>query len=527
MQIKIFRNPIFKLTALVILLGMLVQSGCAAGKAEFAQNTAKPAEFAGLPGLSDLRAASDTDAPVQTGSQAWMKSAGTSVNGDNLEFGTLAGATAEWSIHCFSLADPLLSASFNLVAPNEGIYLAVANYSSGRWEVSGPWSGSHVLALNNNSHNSPSNKLFLAVIATEPDSILQSINVTTEGEFTAQYFDETLGIDMGEYIDMEVVNGNPALVCFDATNFKLLYCRANDVNGASWGTVIYADTAQFSGYHPSLSVINNQPAIAYERYSGTNLDLMYVRASDANGASWGSPKTLVAAGGNGYQPVLRNVAGQPAVAYHSTTQAAILLMRANDAQGDSWGSAVTVSSDAELSTLDMQIVNEIPMICWFGSGKESLQCSRATDATGSAWAASSIIDAAVDTGYDVSLAVVDGQPAVAYTAAEVGELRYCRSSDANGNSWGSPQLLDSGVETGPFCSLAYIGGLPQVCYFHGDFIDELKFVRAQDASGASWDSPIVLDVGSGYGISLTEVNGQSAVAYFAVSKLLVGYQRGF
>src|SRR5207245_9807923 len=72
---------------------------------------------------------------------------------------------------------------------------------------------------------------------------------------------------------LAVVNGNPAMSYNVAPDLK--YVRAADANGASWNTPVTVDTAGTVGEFNSLAVVNGNPAIAY--YDGTpNLKLTYV-----------------------------------------------------------------------------------------------------------------------------------------------------------------------------------------------------------------------------------------------------------
>jgi len=94
------------------------------------------------------------------------------------------------------------------------------------------------------------------------------------------------GGDIGLYSKLLVVNGKPAMVCFDNTHDNLLYVRASDAGGSSWGTPVTIDATGTVGYYSSLCIVNGNPAISY--YDATNTDLKYVRATDASGSTWGT-----------------------------------------------------------------------------------------------------------------------------------------------------------------------------------------------------------------------------------------------
>ena len=119
------------------------------------------------------------------------------------------------------------------------------------------------------------------------------------------------------------------------------------------------------------------------------------------------------------------------------------------------------------------------------------------------------------TGQYTSQAVVNGNPAIGYYDVTNGDLKYVRANDANGTSWGTPVNLDSTGNVGQFISLAVVNGNPAISYY--DFTNsDLKYVRALDANGTSWGTPVTLDsAGSvGYFTSLLVVNGNPAISYF-------------
>ena len=481
-----------------------------------------------LPALDMLRSVSNTGDAEQDGSAAWMTGGNAAANGTEMEYGTVNGTVAGWSIHCFDLADPFSKATVNLTAALGGVYIAVADFQTGRWDFSGPFAGNRQLELDNTANRSGAGNLFIAVLATRDNSSLQSISVDGGGSGGEGYFDASLGIDMGEFVDLSVVNGRPAVACYDSTNQKLMYIRANDATGSSWDSAVYPDPATSCGLNPSLAVINGRPAIAYESFENGTLDLKYVRAADDDGTSWGSPQGIVFATSFGYFPQLREVDGSPAVGFtHDlVVPGSLKFLRANDSTGSSWGFPVNVASGAAFAQIDMEIVNGNPALCWTSSDAESVHYLRSSDAQGSSWGSPLTIEGSLAGSYEASLAIVDGKPAACYTAEEVGELRYCRANDANGAAWGSPLLVDSGAETGAYCSLVYAEGLPQVSYFHGDDVNELKFVRASDSSGSAWGTPQVLDADAGLGTSMADVNGVAALAYFSLGQGLIGWLYG-
>ncbi|MCB1221033.1 MAG: PQQ-binding-like beta-propeller repeat protein [Planctomycetales bacterium] len=113
-----------------------------------------------------------------------------------------------------------------------------------------------------------------------------------------------------------------------------------------------------------------------------------------------------------------------------------------------------------------------------------------------------------------SLEVVDGFPAVAYYDDWSAALSYVRATNAQGSAWGSPIQLDS-IDTGYYCSLAVVDGFPAISYQATDTYD-LKYVRATNAQGSAWGTPLAIDTvdSVGWYTSLAVVDGNPAISYF-------------
>jgi hypothetical protein len=127
---------------------------------------------------------------------------------------------------------------------------------------------------------------------------------------------------------------------------------------------------------------------------------------------------------------------------------------------------------------------------------------------------STTVDSAGETGYFISLAIVNGNPAISYYDFSNGDLKYVRASDTSGASWASPVTVDSAGMVGSYTSLAVVNGNPAISYYDGTN-DDLKYVRATDASGTSWASPVTVDGAGDAGLytSLEVVNGNPAISY--------------
>lgn len=324
--------------------------------------------------------------------------------------------------------------------------------------------------------------------------------------------------NIGGRAHMEVVNGNPAIVCYDNANNAVKYIRASDASGTTWGSAVtlnsgIATTGQFS-----LAIVNGNPAVGYVgNVSGTNT-LLYIRATDASGTTWGSAVSLETAS-NGYDISLAVVNGNPAMAYRNGSLV-IRYRRATDANGTTWGSAITpgmnnVNSGQEPVTLT--IVNGNPAIATFEgfNNNNNAQYIRASNADGSAWNTVVSIDGGLGGSAQTTMAYIGGNPAMAYYGKGFGDLLYVRATDANGGSWGSEVTVASTNDVGQNPSLAQVNGNPAISYYDVTNQD-LYYVRATNATGSTWGTPVAIATGTNAGkvSKLLVISGRPAIAYF-------------
>ena len=121
---------------------------------------------------------------------------------------------------------------------------------------------------------------------------------------------------------------------------------------------------------------------------------------------------------------------------------------------------------------------------------------------------------------DFMLAEIGGRPAVAYVDTE-GVLKFIRAAQPEGSSWDAPIT----VGEGPFgqfrsVSLAEIDGHPAIAV-HYPVVNQgnLEFIRALDASGSNWPSSTTNvdsaanDFYCGTDSSLASINGFTVIAY--------------
>jgi len=323
--------------------------------------------------------------------------------------------------------------------------------------------------------------------------------------------------DVGKHTSLAIVNGNPAISYYDATNGNLKYARATDVDGSAWGAPVTVDSNVLNvGLFTCLAVVNGNPAISY--YDTDLGALKYIRADDINGETWSmAPVTVDDTGDAGEHNSLAVVNGRPAISYFEAIDHDLRYVRATDVNGNIWGAApVSVDSAGVVgSYTSLAVVNGNPAVSYYDIANGDLQYVRATDADGNFWGGPVTVDSAGWVGLYTSLVVINGNPAISYFRIDLGDLKYARASDTNGDTWGIPLTLDSAGDVGQNASLAVINGNPGVTYYDDD-VGDLKYVRAADANGSAWSTPIIADSTGAVGrfTSLTEVNGNPAASYY-------------
>ena len=319
--------------------------------------------------------------------------------------------------------------------------------------------------------------------------------------------------EVGGYTSLVVVDGNPAISYYDSAIGDLKYVRASDAGGGSWGSPIVVDSEGDVGRGTSLAVVNGNPAISYCDW--TNRKLKYVRATDASGSAWGTPIVVDSVGQVERYNSLAVVNGNPAISYYVNDD--LKYVRASDASGGSWGSPIVVRSAGDVGRYaSLAVVNGNPAISYRDGGlNDDLKYVRANYADGSWWGTPVTIDSSGNVGHDISLCVVNGNPAISYYDSTNDDLKYVRASDASGGNWRGPIVVDSEGDVGRDTSLAIVNGNPAISYLDGTN-EDLKYVRATDAGGSAWGTPHIVDSAGQVGRynSLAVVNGNPAISYY-------------
>jgi len=327
--------------------------------------------------------------------------------------------------------------------------------------------------------------------------------------------------NVGKHVSMAIVSTFPAMAYFDDTLNQLMFVRATNNDGTSWGTPVVVDTAGTVGHHASLAVVNGAPAIAY--YDVTNANLNYVQATINTGTTWGAPVVVDSAGDVGQYASLVVVNGYPAIAYYDATNGNLKFARATDANGAAWGAPLTIDSTGNVGYgVSMAIVSSNPAIAYGDyTGSSFPKYVRAANASGTVWNSPLTL---TDTGAterivgEIRLAVASSNPAIAYYDNTAGGVYFVRATDSLGSAWPTThtQLVAPAGATGSGLSMMVVSSNPAVSFYKND--GTLQYLRAGNSTGSLWGNPVVVD-GTGYVgsySSMIMVNGRPAIAYYDI-----------
>ncbi|QQR86539.1 MAG: T9SS type A sorting domain-containing protein [Flavobacteriales bacterium] len=353
------------------------------------------------------------------------------------------------------------------------------------------------------------------VRALDPDGL-------TWGEPVVVY---DAALSVAQFSSLAVVNGKPAIAFRDESMNRVRYVRANDANGADWGAPVTCGVAG-TGYYADLKVVNGSPAICHTNAGAP----FFVRANDVNGDTWGTTSLVVSNADNVNAASLEVIGGVPCVAIATTPSGQtpyVRFVRANDADGTSWSSAVLVDAIFGVSLgwyAELREVDGLPAIAYMDVTNLDLRYARATNVNGSAWNPPQVITSSLQYGQHIAFEVVDGHPAVAQYEMSGNDLVYVRALNAQGSgTWDTPITMDSYPSVGLNVSQAIVEGYPALAYWNTTD-STLRYIRAQDSTGTTWSSFVDVDPGvlGADACVLFVANGRPMIAYRRVGSFGFG-----
>ncbi len=238
-------------------------------------------------------------------------------------------------------------------------------------------------------------------------------------------------------------------------------------------------------------------------------DLLFIRSFDPQGSSWASPITVDSNGGE-FMSLAQGVS-QFNLAYARDGD---LFFKASQNEGSSFNVSATVDNSADLvgDFCSCAIIGGRPAISYRNGTDQSLYYVRASNISGSSWGTPIVVDGTGTTGLYTTLRTVGSRPAISYYRSDNGNLLFVRANDADGTAWPSPVIVEgSADDCGSFASMELIQNQPAICY-HNVTQNEVQLVRATDANGSAWGSPLDVGISGSVGaLQLLIVNGRPLI----------------
>jgi hypothetical protein len=289
-----------------------------------------------------------------------------------------------------------------------------------------------------------------------------------------------------------MINGRPAVAYFNSFGGGLFYVRALDAHGATWSAPVTIDATvpTILGAHCSLALIGGSPAIAYS-HNGDG-QIKYLRATDGAGLdedAWpDTPLTVEASAAVTNQLFLIDANGSPGVAWISNQLRFERAGGGGDNAGDWAGAALSVSPDF-VGRFGLQMVGGRPAFVY--SANSNCIYERALLGNGDSagdWSGAGIDVDDGNTPNDLALAVIGSRPAIVFATAN--EMQYQRALDSAGDEaadW--PGLVTLSAFNGNYVglSLAEMDGRPALAYcveVAGN--QQCCFSLGLDADGGAW-----------------------------------------
>lgn len=249
----------------------------------------------------------------------------------------------------------------------------------------------------------------------------------------------------------------------------------------------------FPPTNSALQIFNGNPSILF-RSSSTTLE--YQRSDNNSGDSW--PGSFVIYSGDSIEfESLANISGNPAVCFKNNNLGSLEFLRSDDINGDSWtGNVINVDIDTDSFYFNyLSEVNGNVAITFIDRNTNQLKFVRSTDSLGTTWLSPVIITTGIlytsQPHQKLTIKIVDGFPAISYTDfSGSAALKFVRALDANGDTWDSPITVVSG-NNGIMASMDIVNGNPAIAYLSSNLV-RTYYVRANDSVGSTWGLPYTL-----------------------------------
>ncbi|MCB1218953.1 hypothetical protein KDL44_16360, partial [bacterium] len=322
------------------------------------------------------------------------------------------------------------------------------------------------------------------------DGLYYSRALDAEGRLWGEPVQLTDNSNHGDYFDLAVIAGNPAIAWYKFSDGKVYYRRASGPTGqtlSDWNNaeVLISGNGSVDQKVKLLEVSGN-PAVLWS--DGSNV--MYVRATGGSGTGdfagdWtDAPFNIVTGSFVQAYPGFAMIDGNPAIVYRNFATDEVTYLRATTATGASaidWPVAGVAVDGSNHGTgrANLLQVNGAPAVSFFDAdGDSAIRYTRATTSTGTDvadWPTAVVISEGFGNGNTFhDIAIVGGRPAIVYEDFQSNAATsYCRANDANGSSWGAPMRVAPRINMNDVMyehlDLEELNGFPVVSGFHANW----------------------------------------------------------
>ena len=524
----------------------------------------------GMPPLPTDREGAALTEYLIDGVAVFDKSSGAVENGTVLELPAVQSGY-EWAVYAFDPQGNSLDSVALLLDVAEGgeVWIGAADYTAGRWRLSGPFDDGHTLSLTNaGTYLSPGGVLYIAVLAAgSGDTAVNALSVRTinpnneppvaalavseeQQAGTAPHiveFDASQSSDDGSIAHyLWDFDGN---TIFDAYTFAPQLTHVYQFGGTFSARVVVVDDEGAYGEAETLIAVNTPPiaqlvADKPVAEKGDTITFDITQSVDPDGGisdiAWDFDGDLIF----GEIGAEANSAQLPAVQrYWDTPGPKVVSVRIADTDG------AQATATTEILLHGWALVN-IPLpelgrwvsLCdvW---GHPAVSCGltsglyyaySTTDHGGqsSEWQSWPVHDAGQVSG--TSLKLVNGRPAIAYIAQDAGQIRYARSgtmSGAGSPDWSHDVVADlsaNGFIVGRV-GLLQAAGNPAIAAAvvqpNLSPLGSVRYDRAGEADGMNWTGFYIDTIVWELGVDLELVDGHPAMVYVDANSAQLDYRR--
>jgi PKD repeat protein len=291
--------------------------------------------------------------------------------------------------------------------------------------------------------------------------------------------------DVRGFGDGCTVFGHPAFAYYDKqdgeNNLRLNYAFSTTLDGmndGSWGIELVATCGYISLENSwvSLADLANSPGLLY--YTRLPDQLVFRRAHDYTGGTWGDPVVIADEQPSNQPCSLALVDGNPAAAYCRITisiYSGVYYRRSINATGSAWGGETVVlagdtSNSYGLDGVDLHQYGDLLAIATQRMNSGRLRFCRHDPTNPGTWISQYVNDFGDAAGDYPAWAMLGGYPVMASKRSAGRKVLFRHAGDELGSTWpGEPQVVEdtmsTGHEIGRHTQLVVIGNTPIVAYY--------------------------------------------------------------